>query len=135
MNHFTINFRFRETLSVRVEDKVDEMSEDDDGSEVLDGSVVSSVTDKYGFMAGEMGDNIMERTKVDLEIVRRREAKWVEMLSSWDTYMMRFVQGLVKGEKFCVRYLDFYIQHGESTSTASQLTSSASQKSKDLNKV
>ena len=115
-------------MSVRVEDKVDEMSEDDDGSEVLDGSVVSSVTDKYGFMAGEMGDNIMERTKVDLEIVRRREAKWVEMLSSWDTYMMRFVQGLVKGEKFCVRYLDFYIRYGESTSTASQ-------KSQDINKV
>ena len=29
----------------------------------------------------------------------------------------------------------FYFQHGESTSTASQLTSPASQKSKDLNKV
>ena len=31
-------------------------------------------------------------------------------------------QGLVKGEKFCFRNLDFYFQHGESTSTASQLT-------------
>ena len=44
-------------------------------------------------------------------------------------------QGLVKGEKFCFRNLDFYFQHGESTSTARQLTSPASQKSKDLNKV
>ena len=44
-------------------------------------------------------------------------------------------QGFVKGEVFCFRYLDFYFQHGESTSTASQLTSPASQKSKDLNKV
>ena len=44
-------------------------------------------------------------------------------------------QGLVKGEKFCYRNLDFYFRHGESTSTASQLTSQASQKSKDLNKV
>ena len=37
-------------------------------------------------------------------------------------------QGFVKGEEFCFRYLDFYFLHGESTSTASQ-------KSKDLNKV
>ena len=42
-------------------------------------------------------------------------------------------QGLVKGEKFCFRNLYFYFQHGESTFTASQLTSPASQKSKDLN--
>ena len=41
--------RFRDTLSVRLEDRVEDMSEDD-GSEVMDGSVVSSVTDKYGFM-------------------------------------------------------------------------------------
>ena len=44
-------------------------------------------------------------------------------------------QGFVKGEVFCFRYPDFYFRHGESTSTASQLTSPASQKSKDLNKV
>ena len=44
-------------------------------------------------------------------------------------------QGLVKGVKFCFRNLYLYILHGESTSTASQLTSPASQKSKDLNKV
>ena len=29
-------------------------------------------------------------------------------------------QGLVKGEKFCFRNLNFYFRHGESTSTASQ---------------
>merc|ERR1719270_1997050 len=45
------------------------------------------------------------------------------------------VQGLVKGAKLCFRNPYFYFQHGESTSTASQLTSPASQKSKDLNKV
>ena len=44
-------------------------------------------------------------------------------------------QGLVKGVILCFRNLYFYFQHGESTSTASQLTSPASQKSKDLNKV
>ena len=53
-SQFTLcHFRFRDTLSVRLEDRVEDMSEDD-GSEVMDGSVVSSVTDKYGFMgAGE----------------------------------------------------------------------------------
>ena len=45
------------------------------------------------------------------------------------------VLGLVKGEKFCFRNLDFYFWHGESTSTASQLNPPASQKSNDLNKV
>jgi len=44
-------------------------------------------------------------------------------------------QGLAKGATLCFRNLYFTFQHGESTSTASQLTSSASQKSKDLNKV
>ena len=44
-------------------------------------------------------------------------------------------QGLVKGAKLCFRYPYFYFRHGESTSTASQLTSPASQKSKDLTKV
>ena len=41
----------------------------------------------------------------------------------------------VKGAILCFRNLYFYFQHGENTSTASQLTSPASQKSKDLNKV
>ena len=45
------------------------------------------------------------------------------------------MKGLVKGAILCFRNLYFYFRHGESTSTASQLTSPASQKSKDLNKV
>ena len=44
-------------------------------------------------------------------------------------------QGLVKGAILCFRNLSFYFRHGERASTASQLTSPASQKSKDLNKV
>ena len=57
-----------------------------EGSEVMDGSVVSSVTDKYGFISGETEgvDPI-----VDVEILRRRESKWLEMLSEWDSYMMK----------------------------------------------
>ena len=37
-------------------------------------------------------------------------------------------QGRVNGEKFSFKNLDFYFRHGESTSTASKLTSPASPK-------
>ena len=43
-------------------------------------------------------------------------------------YIHRCSQGLVKGAILCFRNPYFYFRHGESTSTASQ-------KSKDLNKV
>ena len=49
--------------------------------------------------------------------------------------LVSFSQGLVKGTILCFRNPYFYFRHGESTSTASQLTSPASQKSRDLNKV
>ena len=42
-------------------------------------------------------------------------------------------QGHIKRDKFGFRNLYFYFQHEESTSTASQLNTPASQKSKDLN--
>ena len=44
-------------------------------------------------------------------------------------------QGLVKGAILCFSNPYFYFRHGESTSTVCQLTSPASQKSKDLNKA
>ena len=47
---------------------------------------------------------------------------------------IRRFQGLVKGALLCFRN-PYFFQHGESSSTASQLTPPASQKSKDLNKV
>ena len=56
----------------------------------------------------------------------------------WQTFqeMVQYVpQGFVKGEVFCFRYPYFYFRYGESTCTASQQSSTASQLSKDLNKV
>ena len=44
-------------------------------------------------------------------------------------------QDLVEGAILCFRNPYFYFRHGESTSTVCQLTSPASQKSKDLNKA
>ena len=29
------------------------------------------------------------QTPVDVEIMRRREVKWLEMLTQWDAYMLR----------------------------------------------
>ena len=60
---------------------------------------------------------------------------------SWKTFdfykknLFSYIQDLLKGAILCFRNLSFYFRHGESTSTASQLTSPASKKSKDLNKV
>ena len=61
----------------------------------------------------------------------------MERLSQYQTQMEdeTCIQGLVKGEKFCFRNLDFYFRQGETTFTANQFASPAIQKSKDLNKV
>ena len=58
-----------------------------------------------------------------------------QVIDSISQVLICIHQGLVKGAKLCFRNPYFYYQHGESISTASQLTSPASQKSKDLNKV
>ena len=47
-------------------------------------------------------------------------------------WLMGSEQGFVKGEVFCFRYPYFYFQNEESTSSASQQTSTASHLSKDL---
>ena len=49
--------------------------------------------------------------------------------------MMYHTQGLVKGEKFCFVTFIFDMEKVLLQSIASQLTSPASQKSKDINKV
>ena len=70
MNHFTINFRFRETLSVRVEDKVDEMSEDDlfnlddkvgqDGEMVVSPPALSQMPSKITEVSGDLLDDTFD---------------------------------------------------------------------------
>ena len=66
------------------------------------------------------------------EIKKNKTKSILDAVTSNNFYSM---QGLVKGAILCFRNPYFYFRHGESTSTASQLTSPASQKSKDLNKV
>lgn len=83
--------RIRETLYLREEDAMSSCSDN------LNGSVISSVTDKYGFMAPEeqqqhrQGQALHQGTdtEVDVDILRRREAKWLQMLTQWDSYMLK----------------------------------------------
>ena len=59
----------------------------------LTGSVVSSVADKYGFIAVDAGaaEDAADANNptTDVDILRRREAKWLDMLSRWDGYMVK----------------------------------------------
>ena len=59
-----------------------------------------------------------------------RETERLKFITGLKLNQKWSTQGLVKGDKFCLRYLDFYFRHGESTSTASQLTSPFSSQSK-----
>ena len=82
-----------------------------EGSEVMDGSVVSSVTDKYGFLASETEGGDLEG--VDLEILRRRESKWLEMLTEWDSYMMKNYKKVVVLHRILRLFISFSKGAGE----------------------
>ena len=71
-----------------------------------------------------------------LNATRNIRKHWKYLLNTYSSVNKNgTIQGLVKGAILCFRNPYFYFRHGESTCTASQLTSPASQKSKDLNKV
>ena len=92
-----------------------------------------------------------ERTRVCVEFkvgdgIKFHASDWSTQNDTWMKHCINHLlnsdqlphttsHGLVKGAILCFRNLYFYFLHGESTSTARQLTSPASQKSKDLNKV
>ena len=59
----------------------------------------------------------------------------LKMKIKYFNWILYLNQGLVKGAILWFRNPYFHFRHGESTSSASQLTSPASQKRKDLNKV
>ena len=61
---------------------------------------------------------------------KRTDIFWNFTSRRTNTFCGKFysIKGLVKGEKFCFRNPNLHFRHGESTSTASQ-------KSKDLNKI
>ena len=58
----------------------------------------------------------------NMNSIKLNQFNWC--IKGWDcdskANLSSYNQGLVKGEKFCFSYLDFYFRHGEGTSTASQ---------------
>ena len=75
-------------------------------------------------------------TQLQLRLSTNHDSHFhMDQVKITDRKRERFTQGLVKGAVFCQSNPYFCFWHGESTSTASQLSSPASQKSKDLNKV
>ena len=43
---------------------------------------------RYGFLNGADGDEAAPRP-TPIDVLRRRETKWLEMLSDWDGYMLK----------------------------------------------
>ena len=80
-----------------------------------------------------MSDKKNSLSRSNLIIMIRKRIRQ-SLMNMDESYLIKKTQGLVKGAILCFRNPYFYFRHGESTS-ASQLTSPASQKSKDLNKV
>ncbi|KAB7504639.1 TBC1 domain family member 10B [Armadillidium nasatum] len=58
------------------------------GSSIRACSEVSSAPDKYGFIGGAQYTEDGE-FKIPVEIVRRRERKWLEMFNTWDKFMLK----------------------------------------------
>ena len=48
----------------------------------------SYFSSRFGFAGGENESSIKKTTEEDIEIIRRRETKWLHMLDHWDKYML-----------------------------------------------
>ncbi|CAL8114140.1 unnamed protein product [Orchesella dallaii] len=68
----------------------DDDDDDDDASDISSvinaPSVISQTPDRYGFMGGEQYTHESEPNPPP-EVIRKREMKWLTMLSHWDTTM------------------------------------------------
>ena len=43
---------------------------------------------RYGFLNGADGEEVTPKP-TPIDVLRRREAKWLDMLSDWDGYMLK----------------------------------------------
>ncbi|XP_066249005.1 TBC1 domain family member whacked [Euwallacea similis] len=66
----------------------DTVSECSEASTLIDGSVISNVPDRHGFLGGAQYSP-EPRQGPPPETVLRRERKWLKMLSKWNFYMER----------------------------------------------
>lgn len=66
----------------------DTISECSEASTLLDGSVISTVPDRHGFLGGTQYSP-EPRQGPPPETVLRRERKWLKMLTMWNQYMSK----------------------------------------------
>lgn len=67
-----------------------DQSVDKHGSEPeVNGNVSETLVDKYGFSGGSQQNPAGNAQEVPIEVLRQREAKWLEMLNSWDKWMAK----------------------------------------------
>ncbi|KAK4286851.1 hypothetical protein Pmani_040063, partial [Petrolisthes manimaculis] len=59
------------------------------GSSVAAPSEVSTVPDKFGFLGGAQYTEEDSEDNVGVDVIRRRERKWLEMLANWDSHMLK----------------------------------------------
>lgn len=68
--------------------QADTISECSEASTLVDGSVISTVPDRHGFLGGQQYAP-EPRQGPPPETVLRREHKWLKMLAKWNFYMER----------------------------------------------
>lgn len=77
------------SVSAPEDNSVGEAESESETSSVLhNGSVVSTVPDRHGFLGGAQYTQEGEQ-QIPVEVLRRRELKWLEMLGSWERYMAK----------------------------------------------
>uniref|UniRef100_A0A673G322 TBC1 domain family member 10A-like n=1 Tax=Sinocyclocheilus rhinocerous TaxID=307959 RepID=A0A673G322_9TELE len=80
---------FEDTLSVMtLGSQFDEESSFGSDSEI-NGFTSSRQTDKYGFIGGAQQYSSESAQEVPLEVLRHREAKWLDMLNHWDKWISK----------------------------------------------
>ncbi|XP_042618532.1 TBC1 domain family member 10A [Cyprinus carpio] len=80
---------FEDTMSVRtLGSQFDEESSLGSDSEI-NGFTNSRQTDKYGFIGGGQQYSSETAQEVSLEVLRHREAKWLDMLNHWDRWISK----------------------------------------------
>lgn len=80
-------------MRVSTEQHIDSrISSKSGGSEPeVNGNAVSEekLVDKYGFTGGAQQNTTVSVEEIPIEVLRQREAKWLEMLNSWDKWMAK----------------------------------------------
>lgn len=77
-----------EAVTVLSYKKIEDYSKDFDRTKTLDESSEEVATDRYGFIIHEANGTVQSMEQyIPVEIIRKRELKWLSMLKKWETNM------------------------------------------------